>query len=327
MEDWKREDVQEEQKEKNYVTRKEFYICFLILLVVIFWRTGSVVNRIREQENNISNHINGRIDNISSQILGISDSVAKGVEKANSPFGECTFEIADVDLKEKTVLLRFTAIPNQVREGNTFLQFHLSCDGAEPVSVPAKLGADHHFTAERKIALCDTVAVTAAMRIDDTTYLSDLGEMGLRGMVYPFFSGTFSGSYTWTNGLEDAVVQGEIRVEVQPGDWMQLHQKSLILKNPTAEIFVDGKRVQRHSMQTEQDDYYMTTYIYEIEEAFRVSDGQTIEVFFKAEDENGLKYTYLVDRSRLCKGDVQTESTASAIAHPDDVNEGRLTVE
>lgn len=327
MEERKREEVQEERKEKTYVTRREFYICFLILLAVIFWNSHGVESRLERQIVSGSRNASEKLDDITSQILGISDSVAKGVEKANSPLGECTFEIADVDLKGKTVLLRFTAIPNQVREGNTSLQFHLSCDGAEPVSVPAKLGADHQFTAERKIALCDTVAVTAAMRIDDTTYLSDLGEMGLRGMVYPFFSGNFGGCYTWTNGLEDAVVQGEIRVEVQPGDWMQFHQKSLILKNPTAEIFVDGKRVQRHSMQTEQDDYYMTTYIYEIEEAFQVSDGQTIEVFFKAEDENGLKYTYLVDRSRLCKGDVQTESAASAIAHPDDVNEGRLTVE
>ncbi|MGN1231520.1 MAG: hypothetical protein ACI4TP_06430 [Anaerotignum sp.] len=327
MEDWKREEGQGKQKEKTYVTRREFYICFLVLLAVIFWRTGSVVDRIREQENNISNHINARIDYINSQILGISDSVAEGVEKANSPLGECVFEIADVDLKEKTVLLRFMAIPNQVQEGNTSLQFHLSCDGAEPVSIPGKLGADHHFTAEQKITLCDAVAVTATMQMGDTTYLSDLGEMGLRGTVYPFFSGYFGGSYTWTNGVEDAAVQGEIRVEVQPGDWMQNHQQNLILKNPTAEIYVDGKRVQRHSMQTEQDDFYMATYIYEIEETFQVSDGQTIEVFFKAEDENGLKYTYLVDRSRLCKGDVQTESAASAIAYPDDVNEGRLTVE
>ena len=30
MEDRKREEVQEEQKEKTYVTRREFYICFLI---------------------------------------------------------------------------------------------------------------------------------------------------------------------------------------------------------------------------------------------------------------------------------------------------------
>ena len=106
---------------------------------------------------------------------------------------------------------------------------------------------------------------------------------------------------------------------------MMQEDKSLTLKNPTVEIYVDGKRVQKHKMQAEIDDVSLTRYTYTIEKAFKVKEGQYIEVYFKAEDENGLKYTYLVDRSHVTNGDVQTEEMA--IEATDSVQEGRLKVE
>ena len=78
-------------------------------------------------------------------------------------------------------------------------------------------------------------------------------------------------------------------------------------------------------MQAEIDDVSLTRYTYTIEKAFKVKEGQYIEVYFKAEDENGLKYTYLVDRSHVTNGDVQTEEMA--IEATDSVQEGRLKVE
>ena len=73
---------------------------------------------------------------------------------------------------------------------------------------------------------------------------------------------------------------------------MMQKDKSLTLKNPTVEIYVDGKRVQKHKMQAEVADTNFTRYTFTNEKAFNVKVGQYIEVYFKAEDENGLKYTY-----------------------------------
>lgn len=106
---------------------------------------------------------------------------------------------------------------------------------------------------------------------------------------------------------------------------MMQKDKSLTLKNPAIEIYVDGKRVQKHKMQAEIDDTDFTRYTYTIEKAFKVKEGQYIEVYFKAEDENGLKYTYLVDRSHVTNGDVET--AGSVIEAADSVQEGRLKVE
>lgn len=50
-----------------------------------------------------------------------------------------------------------------------------------------------------------------------------------------------------------------------------------------------------------------------------------METYFKAEDENGLNYTYLVDRSHVTNGDVQTEEMA--VEAVDSVQDGRLKVE
>lgn len=133
------------------------------------------------------------------------------------------------------------------------------------------------------------------------------------------------GSYSWVAVGKEATVGGDINVEVQPSDWMMQKGKDLTLKNPTVEIYVDGKRVQKHKMQAEIDDTDFTRYTYTIEKAFKVKEGQYIEVYFKAEDENGLKYTYLVDRSHVTNGDVETAEPAVPAA--DSVQEGRLKVE
>ena len=79
-------------------------------------------------------------------------------------------------------------------------------------------------------------------------------------MVYAFFSGDFFGSYSWVAVGKEATVGGDIDVEVQPSDWMMQKDKSLTLKNPTVEIYVDGKRVQKHKMQAEVADTNFTRY-------------------------------------------------------------------
>ena len=205
------------------------------------------------------------------------------------------------------------------------MQFYLSCDGGEKIAVDAAAGADHSFTAEKEIPFCETAAVTAILQRGDTEYPFDLGETSVAGAVYPYFSGEFLGSYSWVAVGKEATVGGDINVEVQPSDWMMQKDKSLTLKNPAIEIYVDGKRVQKHKMQAEIDDTDFTRYTYTIEKAFKVKEGQYIEVYFKAEDENGLKYTYLVDRSHVTNGDVETAE--SAIEAADSVQEGRLKVE
>lgn len=318
--DYRPEEEQEqekkEKKERKGVSRREFYICFVILLAVLIWRTGALAQSMRTQENN-AEYILQRLDDVSSQVINISAEVAEGVERANSPIGESYYEITDVDWQERTATLRFTATPKQYQAGATSMRFFLSCDGGEPMAIDAAAGENRIFTAEKEIPFCSSVSVTAAMRLGDTEYTENLGEMNIEGYVYPYFSGYFSGTYQWAHDATEANVSGEVRVDVTASDWMQNENQSLELKNPRAELYLDGKRLQSVPMEVEMDEFYWKSYVGELEDEFRLKEGHILEVIFKAEDADGTKYTYLLERTHILQGDIRTEEPG----------DGQLTVE
>lgn len=322
-----RQDEKQEKKKQYPMTRRDFYGCVVILLIAIFLQgiqTRALIRREAQSMNNRCQNIESQMRN---SISNIQDGIASSLAEADNPLQESSVEIVAANLKEKKVTLRMTAMPKEWKTGDTSLKFYLSCDGGEKIAVDAAAGADRSFTAEKEIPFCEVAAVTAILQRGDTEYPSDLGETGVSGAVYPYFSGDFSWSCSWTGGGKEATVDGDITVEVQPSDWMMQEDKSLTLKNPTIEIYVDGKRVQKHKVTdgVDESDPYLTCYTYTIQKAFQVKEGQYIEVYFKAEDENGLNYTYLVDRSHVTNGDVETAEPAVPAA--DSVQEGRLKVE
>nr|WP_294682339.1 hypothetical protein [uncultured Anaerotignum sp.] len=324
--DKKQENSDKKQDRKaSFVTRRDFYGCVIILLIAIFLQGMQTRALIRRGNTQLENNMANRISNVESRIGNIPNSIETALLEADNPFRESSMEIVAADLKAKKVTLRMTAMPKEWKTGDTSLQFYLSCDGGEKIAVDAAAGADHSFTAEKEIPFCETAAVTAILQRGDTEYPFALGETSVAGAVYPFFSGDFYSTFTWTGGGSEASVSGNVEVEVQLSDWMMQEDKSLTLKNPTVEIYVDGKRIQKHKMQAEVADTNFTHYTYTIEKAFHVKSGQYMETYFKAEDENGLNYTYLVDRSHVTNGDVQTEEMA--VEAVDSVQDGRLKVE
>ena len=322
-----RQDEKQEKKKQYPVTRRDFYGCVIILLIAIFLQGMQTRALIRRGNTQLENSMANRISSVESRIGNIPNSIETALLEADNPFRESSVEIVAANLKEKKVTLRMTAMPKEWKTGDTSLKFYLSCDGGEKIAIDATAGADRSFTAEKEIPFCEVAAVTAILQRGDMEYPSDLGETSVSGAVYPYFSGDFSWSCSWTGGGNEATVDGDITVEVQPSDWMMQEDKSLTLKNPTVEIYVDGKRVQKHKVTdgVDEDDPYLTRYTYTIQKAFQVKEGQYIEVYFKAEDENGLNYTYLVDRSHVTNGDVETAEPA--VPAVDSVQEGRLKVE
>lgn len=314
-----------QDRKASFVTRRDFYGCVIILLIAIFLQGMQTRALIRRENTQLENNMANRISSVESRIGNIPNSIETALLEADNPLQESSVEIVAANLKEKKVTLRMTAMPKEWKTGDTSLKFYLSCDGGEKIAVDATAGADHSFTAEKEIPFCEVAAVTAILQRGDMEYPSDLGETGVSGAVYPFFSGDFYSTFTWTGGGSEASVSGNVEVEVQPSDWMMQEDKGLTLKNPTVEIYVDGKRVQKHKMQAEVADPTFTHYTCTIEKAFHVKEGQYMETYFKAEDENGLNYTYLVDRSHVTNGDVQTEEMA--VEAVDSVQDGRLKVE
>ncbi len=115
MADWdhRPEEEPKEEKEKKYVTRKEFRICFVLLLAAIGFAAFSVNNSIENMQNHVSNQIYQVGDSINNNISNIPRNIEQGIEDANNPIRESRMEIIDVDEKAKTATIHLTAAPKE----------------------------------------------------------------------------------------------------------------------------------------------------------------------------------------------------------------------
>lgn len=292
MEDRKREEVQEEQKEKTYVTRREFYICFLILLAVIFWNSHGVESKLEQQIISGSRNASEKLDHITSQIYGFSSEI----EEADNPLRKSNMEIVDVDMKGKTATLRLTAMPKEYQD-SMGLTFFVSCDGAEAVEVSATAGKDRTFTAEVTVPFCGEAMVSANVKKGDTEYLEDMGGVSIEGEVLPSFTGNRSGGCSWNTNDSFITLDGEIFVDISLPSWLG-NEGTFDLKKEQVEVYIDGKKSKTVPAKEEIADPFYHSYVASFREtdAIRLERGKTIEFIFRAEDANGLRYRFVVER-------------------------------
>lgn len=325
MEDWKREEGQEEQKEKTYVTRKEFYICFLILLVAIFWNSHGVESRLERQIVSGSRNASEKLDDISGQIFNISDEVASGIEEANNPLQERDMEIVDVDMKGKTATIHMMATPKEYQNGMT-VKFFLSCDGAEPMEVPAAAGKDRAFTAEAKVPFCGEARATACVKKGDMEYLKDIGGVSIEGEVLPSFTGNRSGVYSWNTEDSFMTLEGEIFVDISLPSWLG-RKGTFDLQKERVEVYIDGKKIKTVPAKEEIADPFYHSYVASLRktDAVRLERGEAVEFIFKAEDTDGLRYRFVVERG-VWNGEDGYVAEAPAESHHGSSNPN-LTIE
>lgn len=321
MEDWKREEEQrEERKRRKGVTRLEFYICFAILLAFMIWLGMAVEEGFSRMENRISN----QEMNLQNEIGRIPNGIESALREADDPLRESGIEIVDVDAKGKTATLRMTALPKEYQAGMG-MTFFVSCDGKKALQVPAAAGEDRVFTAELDVPFCDVAEATARVEKGDTESMQTIGGISIQGKVLPYFSGNVANSVSWNAGQTYATFEGgEISVDVQAPNWAA-KGKEFALKNKKVEIYVDGKKVKTLPVETVYEDEYDGSGSYvavlSAEDKIKLAEGQTIEVFFKAEDKNGLKYSYLVERGTWNGKEYMQEERI------DSMSRGSLTIE
>lgn len=324
MEDWKREEGQEEQKEKNYVSRREFYICFLILLAVIFLQGMLTRERIQLEASQLRNGYTNRLDGLENRIDNIPNSIENALLEADNPLRESDMEIVDVDMKGKTATIRMMATPKEYQDGMT-VKFFLSCDGAEAMEVPAMAGKDRAFTAEAKVPFCGEAKATVSMQKGDTEAIQNMGIMTIEGQVLPYFNGNWGGSISWLANQKYVTFDGDILVDIQKPDWMIEQKKAFSLKNEKVEVYIDGKKVKTIPAEIIMEDEFTHCYQASVteENKIQLGEGQEIQFLFKAEDNNGLKYSYEVETGYL------TEENEYIGQEPatDLSGGGRLTIE
>lgn len=325
--DYRPEEEQKEEKPKKYVTRKEFYICFIILLGALAFATFAIEDRINMAQNYVANQVYQTEDRISSTINSIPRNIEQGIEDANNPIRESNMEIVDVDLKGRTATIRMTASPKEYVDGMT-MKFLVSCDGAEAVEVPATAGNDRVFAAETEVPFCGVASATVHMKKGGTEHIQSVTGVNVENMVLPYFSGNRGGSVTWQASQDFVTFDGDIWVDVSTPEWLMNRDKgaSFDLKDEKMEVYVNGKLHKTLPLEIVHEDEYTRSYLAYIngENKIKLKNGKEIAFIFKAEDNNGLKYSYAVEKGTW---DENNGYIAEEPAWSTDGADPRLTIE
>ena len=304
--DYRPEEEQKEEKPKKYVSRKEFYICFVILLGALAFATFAMEDRMEQVQNHVSNQVYQMEERVNSTINSIPRNIEQGIEDANNPIRESNMEIVDVDAKARTARIRMTAAPKEYVDGMT-MKFLVTCDDAEAMEVPAKAGSDRTFTAETEVPFCGVASATVHMRKGGTEYIQSVTGLNIENIVLPYFNGNWGGSVSWQASQDFVTFDGDITVDVSTPEWLMNKDKgaSFQLKDEKIEVYIDGKLKKTMPAIRVSNDEYFREYLVSItgENRIQLKGGREIEFVFKAEDNNGLNYSYLVEKGNWHQGE------------------------
>ena len=304
--DYRPEEEQKEEKPKKYVSRKEFYICFVILLGALAFATFAMEDRMEQVQNHVSNQVYQMEERVNSTINSIPRNIEQGIEDANNPIRESNMEIVDVDAKARTARIRMTAAPKEYVDGMT-MKFLVTCDDAEAMEVPAKAESDRTFTAETEVPFCGVASATVHMRKGGTEYIQSVTGLNIENIVLPYFNGNWGGSVSWQASQDFVTFNGDITVDVSTPEWLMNKDKgaSFQLKDEKIEVYIDGKLKKTMPAIRVSNDEYFREYIVSLtgENRIQLKGGREIEFVFKAEDNNGLNYSYLVEKGNWHQGE------------------------
>lgn len=304
--DYRPEEEQKEEKPKKYVSRKEFYICFVILLGALAFATFAMEDRMEQVQNHVSNQVYQMEERVNSTINSIPRNIEQGIEDANNPIRESNMEIVDVDAKARTARIRMTAAPKEYVDGMT-MKFFVTCDDAEAMEVPAKAGSDRTFTAETEVPFCGVASATVHMRKGGTEYIQSVTGLNIENIVLPYFNGNWGGSVSWQASQDFVTFDGDITVDVSTPEWLMNKDKgaSFQLKDEKIEVYIDGKLKKTMPAIRVSNDKYFREYLVSLtgENRIQLKGGREIEFVFKAEDNNGLNYSYLVEKGNWHQGE------------------------
>ena len=161
-------------------------------------------------------------------------------------------------------------------------------------------GADRVYTAELTVPFCDVVSATAHLQKNGMESICQMENVYINENVLPVFNGRWSGSIGWMTGQDFVTFDGEVLVDVNTPQWLMLKDKgtSFKLKNQRLEVYVDGKLHKTYPAIARFQDEYNCEYRTDLtgENKIKLEEFKKIEFIFKAEDSNGVKYSYLAEK-------------------------------
>ena len=140
-----------------------------------------------------------------------------------------------------------------------------------------------------------------------STRVRRMNGSNIENIVLPYFNGNWGGSVSWQASQDFVTFDGDITVDVSTPEWLMNKDKgaSFQLKDEKIEVYIDGKLKKTMPAIRVSNDEYFREYLVSItgENRIQLKGGREIEFVFKAEDNNGLNYSYLVEKGNWHQGE------------------------
>ncbi len=325
---------EKKKKERNTggtVTRLEFYSCMVLVLLAVL-SLAVVVNNAAERRlwdavvrlERRATETELTMSRLAGETMDYVYNVAEEMEQRREYILiSHSMQVIGVNHKTGTMRLSLSAYPKEYTDGMEGT-FYVCRDSIEEFEVPGVFDENGVLRAEAELPMCRWVYANVSLRMGNSEKRQTLGEMEVtESMTMPEFAGRWK---EFSHDIEDGedTLMGTMEVEAD------FPYKEAALQDCMLEIQKDGKTVQtvpmeRAAIDPEAIPRQNPKYYGRIQEPILLEEGCDIAFFFKAEDGDGAKYTYLVQKGTL---DAKTgRYIVRKAVEGADLNEQKLTIE
>lgn len=293
-----------QQKALGNVTRLEFYIGIALVLLFVVILSLAMERAAERRAWDMVQQLDDRATQTELAMSGLAGEMTNYVlqmaEEMESPFLLQDIKVIGVNHKAGTMRVEVKA---RLKEFFNDIKgmFFIYGDGTEKFSVPGILDENWILRAEAELPLCETLYVTAGLRIGGRERLEEIGTLEItESMTTPEFEGRWKEFSHDTQDGKD-ILTGVMEAEaIFPSEWAD---ENTALRDCTLEIEKNGQIIQTVPMEGSVRDtsvfYENAKYYGRIQEPVLLEEGCEIAFWFRAVDINGASYTCLLQKGTL----------------------------
>ena len=264
--------------------QKIISIVCVILLVVCVFRIGGLENEVADLKHQLLN----TQSMLQSNISAISSKIRYELEQQSSLVSDSGWNTADLNLKDKTVVMECFVVPKSYNPDKT--QASLICNETE---YPMTLENGRYVT-DINLSITEEITVSGVNFTEDGTISTEKlywhinPQQDLIPSMLMYYSGSVSQNY-------DKVItkkySGHIDIDFEHKGFSKELEKLDVY------MLIDDKEVWHGTPQLEMmyDDSYITNYRAEIQQNFEMQRGSKVLMYAEAVDANGWIYRIVLE--------------------------------
>ena len=257
----------------------------MVISLVINIKTGLDMISMKNEFTRLKNSVYSMNSTVSGGISGSIYQIEQALKKENSLVSEFQYDF--VEMKDKRVTFSLKLKPRIYNKGEDIF-FMLKEGNNEPILIPAETTDEINYTANIDVSVFDSLEIDLVVESGDTkrTEMLESISPSVEKYVADIQASPIGGSYRYLKGEESLFI-----TNYEYGLFYDFpyHGKALTLKDVTLNIELNGKVIDKFSMQEDRKgryQHYLKLEGYKI--PFKVGDN--VYFYVTARDDNGFNY-------------------------------------